>query len=143
MTNETPRYGAVTNASCALASLHNKSMRVALGLDRPDMGVQFSTALQFYNRSYYQLLETKSIAGGYSELDAIAALQLVSYFLLSGGSGHWVELLDIAREWLSTMGIATHENPRMVLMEMNDVAKLATKLTMVSTFDAPVFVLVW
>ena len=139
MTNETTHYSAVTHASCALASLHNKSIRVARGLDHPDLDPQYSTASQFYNKAYYLLFNDRTVPVAYSELDAFAALQLVSYWLLSGGTGHWPMLLNVACEWLASTGITTHENPRMAFLELNDVAKFTAKITMVSSLNNACF----
>ena len=132
MTSEAPHYGAVTHASCALASLHNKSIRVARGLDQPDLDPQYSTASQFYNKAYLLLCPTKTGPTAYTEYDALAALQLVSYWVLFGGAGQWSELLDAARGWIVTTGLPTHENPRLALLELSQVGKLVVKITMVS-----------
>lgn len=105
-------FGALVNASCALAAYHNKAIRVARMIDPPDPPNQtgiaaMSTAQQFYNRAYWQLANAS--VRGYTEADALAALHLVGFFVLQGGSvgvgSDWPAHLDSAREWLFQSGI--------------------------------------
>ncbi|KAI1782511.1 fungal-specific transcription factor domain-containing protein [Ganoderma leucocontextum] len=47
--------------------------------------------------------------GQYSDADAVAAVQLVAYSLLGGGSTDWATPLDYACEWLAQTGIYNEE----------------------------------
>ncbi|KAJ8519051.1 hypothetical protein ONZ45_g3941 [Pleurotus djamor] len=93
--------GAVTNAVCALASLHHTGMRVAQGLESPDPNPEYSTARYFHDEAYLQLVNAKAIKGKYDAGDAIAALHLVSFSLFSGGATAWRQVLSVAYEWVA------------------------------------------
>lgn len=120
--------GAVTNAVCALASLHYARMRVAQGLEAPNL--EHTTAKYFFGEALFQLTSTQQIRGQYSESDAIAALHLVSFSLFSGGTTDWQGVLDIALEWLAQTGITQDEDPKLALLNMNFAGQCAVKLTL-------------
>lgn len=124
--------GAVTNAVCALASLHFTRKRVAEGLEAPDSNPDHSTAKYFYDESYFQLANAQQIRGQYNESDVIAALHLVYFSQMSGGSMDWMPVLSIALDWLSQIGLPDEEDPRSVLNTMSLSAQIAVKGTMVS-----------
>lgn len=123
--------GPVTSAVCALASLHNERMRVAQGLEthesNPDSYAQF-----FYNEAWTRLANSKQSRGQYTVADAIAALHLVSYSILSRGATDWRIMLDVACDWLGRLGIASNENPKYMLSTMTSAETFALKTTMVS-----------
>ncbi|KAJ3810977.1 fungal-specific transcription factor domain-containing protein [Lentinula aff. lateritia] len=122
--------GAVTNAVCALASLHFTRKRVAEGLEAPDPNPDHSTAKYFYDESYFQLANAQQIRGQYNESDVIAALHLVYFSQMSGGSMDWMPVLSIALDWLSQIGLPDEEDPRSVLNTMSFSAQIAVKGTM-------------
>lgn len=140
-------FGPLTNSLCAMAALHNKNVRVAQGLDQPDN----TTANQFFDRAYWQLINTSARASsisstsagtsqatpGYSEADALAAIHLVGFFLLKDGSGDWSAHLDTAREWLLHTGLCAEGNkePKVTLAKMNDAEQLAVKMVIVSSLN--------
>jgi hypothetical protein len=93
--------GAVTNAVCALASLHYDRKRVAEGLEAPDLNPDHSTARYFYDEAFYQLASAQAIRGHYNEADVIAALHLVYFSQLSGGAMDWRPALSIALDWIT------------------------------------------
>lgn len=107
-------------------------MRVAQGLEAPDPNPDRSTAKYFYDQSFYQLANAKQLRGHYSENDAIAALHLISFSLISGGTTDWQGVLGIALEWLGQTGIVQDENPKLALLSMSFAARCAVKLTLVS-----------
>ncbi|KAL5526794.1 hypothetical protein ACEPAF_8519 [Sanghuangporus sanghuang] len=132
-------YGALVNASCALAAKHNKTIRVARLLDPPDADPQQSTAQQFFNRACLQLANTTTHASdigaaassaGYSASDALASLHLVAYFSLQGGTGDWQIHLNMARNWLSQTALCAPENeaPKEALALMGEAEQLAAKM---------------
>ncbi|KAL5526006.1 hypothetical protein ACEPAG_7344 [Sanghuangporus baumii] len=132
-------YGALVNASCALAAKHNKTIRVARLLDPPDVDPQQSTAQQFFNRACLQLANTTTHASdigatapsaGYSTSDALASLHLVAYFSLQGGTGDWQIHLNMARDWLAQTGLCAPENeaPKEALALMGEAEQLAAKM---------------
>ena len=89
---------------------------------------------QFYNRALMRLLQSPQTngLGQYADADAVAAVQLVAYSLLAGGSTDWQTPLDCACEWLSQTGIYNEEDPRGALLSMTPAARFAAKATMVS-----------
>ncbi|KAF9065091.1 fungal-specific transcription factor domain-containing protein [Rhodocollybia butyracea] len=121
--------GAVTNAVCAVANLHYTRKRVAEGFERPDSNPENSTARYFYNESLFQLANTKQLRGHYNESDVIAALHLVYFSQLSGGSVDWMPVLNIALEWMANIGLP-EENPISVLSTMSLAGQIAVKGTM-------------
>jgi len=127
---EEPR-GAVTNAVCALAALHYRRMRIAQGLEAPDPNPEHSMAKFFHDEAYYQLVNAKQLRGHYNESDAIAALHLVSFSLLSGGNTDWRTVLTVALDWLGQTGLAGNENPRLAMFNMSFASRCALKKTMV------------
>ncbi|KAF8896476.1 fungal-specific transcription factor domain-containing protein [Infundibulicybe gibba] len=119
--------GAVTNAVCALASLHFTRMRVAQGLEAPDPNPEHSNATYFHDEAYFQLATAKQLRGGYSEGDAIAALHLLSFSQLSGGATDWKPAFAVACDWLAQTGLPTDENPKLVFHNMSATGQLAAK----------------
>ncbi|KAJ3995807.1 fungal-specific transcription factor domain-containing protein [Lentinula boryana] len=122
--------GTVTNAVCALASLHFTRKRVAEGLEAPDLNPDHSTAKYFYDESYFQLANAQQIRGHYNESDVIAALHLVYFSQMSGGSMDWTPVLSIALDWLAQIGLPEKEDPKSVLSTLSPAAQIAVKGTM-------------
>lgn len=77
-------------------------------------------------------MNKKTMGGQYSHHDAVAAIYLVSFSILSGGSTNWTHMLEVACEWLSQTGIHEDQNPKLTLMNMSPAARFAAKATMVS-----------
>ncbi|KAK1221936.1 hypothetical protein PQX77_015226 [Marasmius sp. AFHP31] len=124
--------GALTNAVCALASLHYTRLRVAQGLEAPDPNPEHSTAKYFYDEALYQIFNAKQLRGGsYNETDVLAALHLVCFSQLSGGSTDWQSVLHIALDWIAQLGLPTDDNPGITLGMMNSVRQLSVKCTMI------------
>ncbi|KAG6334492.1 hypothetical protein ID866_4603 [Astraeus odoratus] len=119
-------HGPLTNALCALASLHAVCVRAARGLE-PNM-LDNSQALMFYDNACAQLQHNRQRI--LSEADASAALHLLSFSAFSGGMTDWQPMLDLANEWVAQTGITSHENPKLALMNMTSAARLALKTTM-------------
>ncbi|KAJ6624041.1 fungal-specific transcription factor domain-containing protein [Mycena sp. CBHHK59/15] len=123
--------GAVTNAVCALASLHYTRMRVAHGLEAPDPNPEHSTAKYFHDEAYFQLANAKQMHGSYSESDAIAALHLVWFSQLSGGTTDWQTVFAMACDWLAQQrGLLTDDNPKLALQNLSATGQLIVKLTL-------------
>ncbi|KAG1905425.1 uncharacterized protein F5891DRAFT_689620 [Suillus fuscotomentosus] len=55
---------------------------------------------------------------------------LSSFSLMSGGVTDWRPMLDIASEWLARTGITTSDNPKLMMINMNEASRLALKATM-------------
>jgi len=125
--SQNPR-GPLTNAICALASLHNMRIRAARGLEPVNSTLENSPAIIFYDTAHAQLY--KSREGVLTEDDANAALHLLCFSLFSGGVTDWRPMLDIANDWMAQTGIPTHENPKLAMMNMSQAARLALKATM-------------
>ncbi|ESK94040.1 c6 transcription [Moniliophthora roreri MCA 2997] len=126
--------GALTNAVCALASLHYTRMRVAQGLEAPDPNPEHSTAKYFYDESYFQLINAKQLrpGGAYTETDVLAALHLVCFSQLSGGTTDWAPCLGIALDWIGGLGLPGDENPGITMSMMNLAGQLGVKMTMMT-----------
>ncbi|KAL0579043.1 hypothetical protein V5O48_002936 [Marasmius crinis-equi] len=123
--------GALTNAVCALASLHYTRLRVAQGLEAPDPNPEHSTAKYFYDEAYFQLVNAKQIRGSYTETDVLAALHLVCFSQLSGGSTDWQPVLSIALDWIAQLGLPNDDNPGITLGMMGMAGQLSVKCTMI------------
>ncbi|KAJ7762010.1 fungal-specific transcription factor domain-containing protein [Mycena maculata] len=123
--------GAVTNAVCALASLHYTRMRVAHGLEAPDPNPEHSTAKYFHDEAYFQLHNAKQVRGSYSESDAIAALHLVWFSQLSGGATDWQPVFAVACDWVAQQtDLLTNDNPKLALQNLPAAGQLIVKLTL-------------
>ncbi|KAI6108005.1 fungal-specific transcription factor domain-containing protein [Pisolithus sp. B1] len=119
-------HGPLTNALCALASLHDACIRAAGGIESstPDN----SQAFAFYDNAHAQLHHNSQ--GVLTEMDANAALHLLSFSMFSGGATEWQPMLDIVNEWFLRTGITAHDNPKLAIMNMSSAARLALKSTM-------------
>ncbi|KAG8817567.1 hypothetical protein FRC19_011276 [Serendipita sp. 401] len=123
-------YGVVTNAICALASIHDTLTRKAAGLEAEDPESSTSLPRRFYEQANEQLMSSKARNGGcYTSLDATAALQLVSFSVFVGGIRGWENALKIASDWYEKTGVTVHENPLRAMWELNLTAKFASRLT--------------
>jgi len=124
--------GAVSNAVCALASLHFTRMRVAQGLEAPDPHPEHSNATYFHNEAFFQLETAKQMRGSYSESEAIAALHLISFTQLAGGTKDWQPAFSVISEWLAQTGLLTSDDPVVNLRAMSPIAQLVAKAALVS-----------
>ncbi|KAJ7126736.1 fungal-specific transcription factor domain-containing protein [Mycena epipterygia] len=123
--------GAVTNAVCALASLHHTRMRVAHGLEAPDPNPEHSTAKYFHDEAYFQVHNAKQARGSYSESDAIASLHLVWFSVLSGGATDWQPVFAVACGWVAQQtDLLTNSNPKLALQNLPTESQLIVKLTL-------------
>ncbi|KLO08799.1 hypothetical protein SCHPADRAFT_893612 [Schizopora paradoxa] len=140
--------GVLTNASCALASLHNKTLRVSRMLEQPDPVPQQSTATQLYDRAFWLLAnKTNAISASleqpqvgekpnYSVSEVLGALHCVAYYLMQGGIGEWSSPLTAARYWLEKTAESA-EDPKGMFMSMSEAERLAVKMTIwYDTFSA-------
>ncbi|KAF6759886.1 fungal-specific transcription factor domain-containing protein [Ephemerocybe angulata] len=123
--------GAPCYAVYALADLHLTQMRISQGLEAPQSG-QASTAHYMYQEALFKLKSNRDNGNGWSESDAIAALHLVSYSHLSGGSADWQEPFEILCAWLLQSNLSlSGENSRNILQSMSIATQLLVKLIMV------------
>ncbi|KAG2110232.1 fungal-specific transcription factor domain-containing protein [Suillus discolor] len=120
--------GSVANAISALASLHFSLIRIAHGFEAPNPTLEHSPAIRFYDSAHQQLYRNKQTT--LSESDANAAIHMLSFSLMSGGVTDWRPMLDIASEWLARTGITTSDNPKLMMINMNEASRLALKATM-------------
>jgi len=88
-------------------------------------------AQYFYNEAWAHLANSKQTLGHYTESDAIAALQLVSYSLMSRGTTDWRYMLEVACEWLNQTGITVGDDPKYTMSNMTSSRQFALKATMV------------
>ncbi|KAJ7476180.1 fungal-specific transcription factor domain-containing protein [Mycena latifolia] len=123
--------GAVTNAVCALASLHSTRMRTSHGLKAPDPNPEHSTSKYFHDEAYFQLHNAKQVRGAYTASDAIAALHLVWYSQLSGGTTDWQPVFAVACDWVAQQtDLLTSDNPKLALQSLPVEGQLIVKLTL-------------
>ncbi|RDX57055.1 hypothetical protein OH76DRAFT_1394812 [Lentinus brumalis] len=126
--------GAVALSLCALAALHHARQRMAQSatpiLEDPDS--ETAPPRQFYNRALYRLMHAPQTngTGQFQDSDAVAAVQLIAYSMLGGGSTDWAAPLEYACEWLSQTGIYNEENPKLTLLNMSPAGRFAAKATM-------------
>jgi len=104
-------------------------MRVVQGLEAPDSNPEPSTAKYFHDEAYFQLANAKQLRGYHDESDAIAALHLVSFSVLSGGATDYQPVLGIACDWLAQTGLLNDENPKLTLRNMSEAGQLVVKIT--------------
>ncbi|KZT29973.1 hypothetical protein NEOLEDRAFT_491030 [Neolentinus lepideus HHB14362 ss-1] len=121
--------GAITQAVCALASLHYANARVAQGLESDVANLEATQAMQFYTQAYYELATSKHNHGQYRLTDAVAALYLASFSFFSKTATDWGPMLEIACGWLGQSDIFLAENPRAALMNMEYLGQFAAKAT--------------
>ncbi|KAG7089213.1 hypothetical protein E1B28_010915 [Marasmius oreades] len=117
---------ALTNAVCALTNFHDTRSRVAQGLEAPYPNPEHSEAEYFYYEAFSQLV---NIRGSYTETDVFAALHLVCYSQLSGGSTDWQPVLGIAFKWIERLGLLNKGNSEMLGM-MSSAGQLSVKCIM-------------
>ncbi|KAI0360201.1 hypothetical protein OH77DRAFT_1493597 [Trametes cingulata] len=126
--------GVVALSLCALAALQHARSRMARGADplMEDPDAESAPSRQFYDRALYRLVHAQQTngTGQYSESDAVAAVMLVSYAVLGGGTMDWTTPLDFACEWLAQTGIYNEENPKLTLLNMSATGRFAAKATM-------------
>ncbi|KAK0204809.1 fungal-specific transcription factor domain-containing protein [Desarmillaria ectypa] len=122
--------GAVTNAVCALSSLHFTRMRVAQGLEAPDPNPEHSTAQYFHDEAVFQLTSGKQTKSRHDESDVLAALYLLCFSQMAGSTVDWPPMLAIALEWISQTSLPTSDNPKLVLANMSASNQLIVKCTM-------------
>ncbi|KAI0649400.1 fungal-specific transcription factor domain-containing protein [Trametes meyenii] len=124
--------GVVAYALCALAALHHARMRMAQGASMEDPDSETAPPRRFYDRALYRLIHAPQTngTGQYADADAIAAIQLVYYAVLGGGTMDWSTPLEYACEWLAQTGIYNEENPKLTLLNMTAAGRFAAKATM-------------
>ncbi|KAG6862511.1 hypothetical protein C0995_000059 [Termitomyces sp. Mi166 len=122
--------GPVSNAVCALARLHYTQLRVAQGLETPDPNPEQSYAAYFHNEATFQLAASKQTRNHYTENDAIAALHLVCYSQLAGGTIQWQPPFLVMCDWLTQTGLLNDENPAITLHAMPTTSQLLVKVTL-------------
>ncbi|KAG6910838.1 hypothetical protein DXG01_007153 [Tephrocybe rancida] len=121
--------GAVTNAVCALASLHYTRMRVAQGLEAPDPNPE-NFAAYFHREACLQLETAKQARNPYTDSEAMAAVHLVCYSQLSGGTADWQPAFGVLCDWLTQTGLLSDENPAITLHAMSATAQILVKATL-------------
>ncbi|CDO71850.1 hypothetical protein BN946_scf184939.g74, partial [Trametes cinnabarina] len=133
--------GPVALSLCALAALHHARAKMARSPDIPaeDPDSEQAPSRQFYDRALYRLVHAPQTngTGQYADSDAVAAIQLVSYSTLGGGTMDWTRPLEVACEWLAQTGIYNEENPKLMLFGMSPAGRFAAKATMVRGNLAP------
>jgi hypothetical protein len=84
-----------------------------------------------YNQALFQLRQARQL-GRYTEVDAIAALNLTSFGLFSDGWTDWADTMQIASDWLAESGLLADKNPRLSILNMGSIGSFAVKATIVS-----------
>ncbi|KAF7374632.1 Zn(2)-C6 fungal-type domain-containing protein [Mycena sanguinolenta] len=106
--------GAVTNAVCALASLHYTRMRVAHGLEAPETNPEHSTAKYFHDEAYFQLHNAKQLRGS-----------------SRGGATDWQPVFAVACDWVAQQtDLLSNEDPKGALQNLSVAGQLIVKLTL-------------
>jgi len=120
--------GAVALAICALADWHSKQMRVSQGLEILNSSMESTTTTYLRQEAFFKLENSKNTDGVWSDNDAIAALHLVSFSQLSGGSIDWEIPFNILSQWLMQQNLVqlTSENPWMAFLALSPLAQLCS-----------------
>ncbi|KAH9950003.1 fungal-specific transcription factor domain-containing protein, partial [Amylocystis lapponica] len=126
--------GAVATTICALSSLYSARSHIAQDLEPSETNPEQGMAKLFFDQALYQLINNKTLNGQYAETDAVAAVQLVSFSLLSGGWKDWTAVLEIACDWLAQTRIHEEQNPKLTLLSMSPAARFAARATMPPRF---------
>jgi len=119
--------GAVTNAVCALSSLHLAQTKILQGLDSPESSMEQSKATYFRDEAYFQISSSRQLHGSYTEGDAVAALHLVSFSQLSRGQFPWQDAFAVLCDWLIQTTLPSAENPCMVYNNMSSFSQYIVK----------------
>ncbi|PCH38046.1 hypothetical protein WOLCODRAFT_64841, partial [Wolfiporia cocos MD-104 SS10] len=123
--------GAVADTVGALASLHLSRSRVAQDLEPAAAAGEMPLTKQYYENARIQLVQDKQMHGQYTETDAVAAVQLVSFSLLSGAWRDWGDAeFEVACDWLAQTRIHEEQDPKTTLLSMTPVARFAVEATM-------------
>lgn len=104
-------------------------MRRSIGQETEDITAASSLPRRFYEQANAQIQASKAQNGGYTAMDATAALQFVSFSLFVGGVDGWEVGLRIAGDWYEKTGVVSHENPLRAMWELNSTAKFASRIT--------------
>ena len=128
----------VVHAICALSALH--ASKTGLGVSpttNPDdftlslnPALIASSSTEFFNWAYWKLEERKQQNGTYTETDALAAIQLLTYCILGQGNG-WHPFLKMACDWLEQSPLNLQQNPRLTFGASNEAVKLSCRAVMV------------
>ena len=107
-------------------------MRVSQGLEA--LSMESSTTTYLRQEAFCKLENSKNTDGSWSDNDAIAALHLVSFSQLSGGSIDWEIPFNILSQWLMQQNLVqlNSENPWMAFLALSPLAQLLVKATLVS-----------
>ncbi|PFH52943.1 hypothetical protein AMATHDRAFT_55813 [Amanita thiersii Skay4041] len=120
--------GAVTNAVCALSSLHFVQMRISQGLEMQNPSREQTKATYFRDEAFFQISSSRQLHGRYTDSDAIAALHLVTFSQLSGGQYPWHDAFSILNDWLVQAALPSATNPRLIYENMSNVGQYAVKV---------------
>ncbi|KAG9014036.1 hypothetical protein FRB94_000233 [Tulasnella sp. JGI-2019a] len=121
--------GPVTNAICSLASLHDTRLRIAHGLIHPEDPTAHDNAQKHYSDTVIQLAAK---AGAFTDVEAIASLHLLSFWLFCGGGGDWASALGLAGDWLDASQLMRDESrdPMDILADWKPAMRFAAQSTL-------------
>ncbi|KAF8638347.1 hypothetical protein AX17_002366 [Amanita inopinata Kibby_2008] len=122
--------GAVTNAVCALSSLHSAQLRISQGLELPESNRGHTKATYFRDEAYFQINSSRQLHGSYTDSDAIAALHLISFSQLSGGQSPWLDAFSVLSDWIIQTTLPSAEDPRIVYDNMRAIEQFIVKSTL-------------
>jgi len=97
--------------------------------------MESSTTTYLHQEAFFKLESSKNTDGRWSDNDAIAALHLVSFSQLSGGSIDWEIPFNILSQWLMQQNLvqSNPENPWLTFLALTPLAQLLVKATLVSS----------
>ncbi|KAG8881306.1 hypothetical protein FRB98_004418 [Tulasnella sp. 332] len=121
--------GPVTNAICSLASLHDTRLRIAHGLIHPEDPTAHDNAQKHYSDTVIQLAKK---VGVFTEVEAIASLHLLSFWLFCGGGGDWGSALGLAGDWLDSTQLVRDvtRDPMDILADWKPAMRFAAQSTL-------------
>ncbi|KAI0342709.1 hypothetical protein BDW22DRAFT_141097 [Trametopsis cervina] len=124
-------HGPLEHAICALSGLHSSKMQMN-GLDVLDGGTAASAHKRYFDEGHILLLNNRAAVPPrqFPEDDALGAVFLIGYYMMVGGGRNWLQLLEIAYDWFAQTGIHEEQNPKLMLLNMTDVQRIAIKAVM-------------
>jgi hypothetical protein len=114
--------------------------------------MESTTTTYLRQEAFFKLENSKNTDGTWSDNDAIAALHLVSFSQLSGGSIDWEIPFNIMSQWLMQQNLVqlNAENPWMAFLALSPLAQLLVKATLwvdvfssLSLLRPPKFLQLW
>ncbi|GBE84086.1 hypothetical protein BKA93DRAFT_31962 [Sparassis latifolia] len=84
----------------------------------------------FYDQALVKIARAMVHGAHYTDVDAIAAVQLMSFAVFVNSRGDWPALFEVVCDWLGQSRTHEEQNPKLTLLNVNFAARYAAKATM-------------